>query len=289
MSQDHGTPERRAVDPTREQLAGLIAARMAQELDRLSADFRKPNGINACVLDDLLPEEIALRIFEAFPAQGRMRFNNTLRERKHVAAQMDRYDPILEEAIYAFQDARVVETVARITRLRALEPDEHLYAGGISVMSRGHFLNPHLDNSHDKDRERYRVLNLLYYVTPDWKPENGGNLELWDDGPKGRPREIVSRFNRLVLMITNRNSWHSVNRVKSDGRRCCVSNYYFSRYPADDRSYFHVTTFRGRPEQPLRDAVLRIDGRVRMAMRKHFPALLGETSHLYKKTPRDRR
>ena len=53
-----------------------------------------------------------------------------------------------------------------------LEFDETLYAGGISLMKNKDFLNPHLDNSHDKDKKKYRRLNLLYYVTPDWKYEN---------------------------------------------------------------------------------------------------------------------
>ena len=93
-------------------------------------------------------------------------------------------------------------------------------------MAPGHFLNPHIDNSHDGDQKNYRVLNLLYYITPGWRSENGGNLELWDQKVT-KPVEIPSLFNRLVLMSTNDKSWHSVNEVKADSRRCCISNYYF--------------------------------------------------------------
>ena len=85
-------------------------------------------------------------------------------------------------------------------------------------MAKGHFLNPHLDNSHDGEQKNYRVLNLLYYVSPDWKPEFGGNLELWDESVK-KPVEIPSLFNRLVLMSTNDKSWHSVNEVRIDRPR----------------------------------------------------------------------
>ena len=49
-------------------------------------------------------------------------------------------------------------------------------------MKKNQFLNPHLDNSHDKDRSRWHVLNLLYYVTPNWQEDFGGNLELWTNG-----------------------------------------------------------------------------------------------------------
>lgn len=166
-------------------------------------------------------------------------FKNSIKERKYVSAQMDEHPSILEEVVFAFQDPRVLELTAEITGLKALEPDSDLYAGGISSMRKGNYLKPHLDNSHDKAGTRYRVLNLLYYVTPDWREEYGGNLELWDQGPKGAPRTIPSLFNRLVLMMTNRTSWHSVSEVMHDGNRCCVSNYYFPQLPPRRRT----TTF----------------------------------------------
>ena len=150
-------------------------------------------------------------------------------------------------------------------------------------MGQGNFLNPHLDNSHNNDRSLYRVLNLLYYVTPDWQQGNGGNLELWPAGTKAEPLTIVSRFNRLVVMTTGPDSWHSVSEVRIDTPRCCVSNYYFSEHPVGDKEYFRVTTFRGRPEQPLRDMVLRADAALRQGIRALKPAGLVRTTHLYER------
>jgi Rps23 Pro-64 3,4-dihydroxylase Tpa1-like proline 4-hydroxylase len=185
--------------------------------------------------------------------------------------------------VFAFQDPRIVEIVAYITGIRRLEPDAELYAGGISIMGRGHFLNPHVDNSHDNERERYRVLNLLYYVSPDWTLENGGNFEMWPQGIDGAPLTVMSRFNRLLVMETSRDSWHSVNRVEVDRSRCCVSNYYFSPDPPGDESYFHVTSFRGRPGQAFRDLVLRADSALRMLIRKFARKGIAETRHIYRK------
>jgi len=103
--------------------------------------------------------------------------------------------------------------------------------------------NPHLDNSHDKDRNMWRALNLLYYVTPDWKIENGGNLELWPKGPKQDQITIHSKFNRLVVMATHNNSWHSV----------------------------------------IRDIYLKMDSFARMQIRKIFKKGVVENPHKYKK------
>lgn len=264
-------------------LADLILPKLTAEKERMKEEFSVKGRINTCFIDNLLPENVARDIYNAFPTPEEMAIHKSLRENKRIAAQMDLYNPLLEEIVYAFQDERIVKIIEEITGIEQMIPDEHLYAGGISLMAKGNFLNPHLDNSHDNDRENYRVLNLLYYVTPDWKLENGGNLELWDKGVKNKQRTILSKFNRLVLMITNKSSYHSVSKVIADGKRCCVSNYYFSKIPAETREYFHVTSFYGRPEEPVKDMILRADALVRNFVRKITRKRIIETKHIYKK------
>lgn len=268
---------------TRDKLADLILEKLVTNKEKLKEEFSLPSRINSCALDNLLPTEIANEIYGAFPSPEDMAIHKSLRENKRIAAQMDLYNPLLEEIVYAFQDLRIVTLVEEITGLEKMIPDKLLYAGGISLMGTGNFLNPHLDNSHDNYRENYRVLNLLYYVTPDWELDNGGNLELWDEGVNNTQRVIHSKFNRLVLMITNKSSIHSVSKVTAQGKRCCVSNYYFSPKPAEQSEYFHVTSFYGRPEEPLRNVLLRADTFVRQVIRKIAKKRIVETKHIYKK------
>lgn len=264
-------------------LADLILQRLESEQERLTQAFRDDTQINSCYIDDVLPEVITREIYAAFPDPETMAAHKSIRENKKVAAQMDLYHPILEAIVFAFQDQRIVKICEAITGIENMEPDALLYAGGISLMAPGNFLNPHLDNSHDVDRARYRVLNLLYYVSPDWQIENGGNLELWDQGVHGTPRTIVSKFNRLALMITNKSSFHSVSKVVANANRCCVSNYYFSEKPADHQSYFHVTSFYGRPEEPFKNVLLKIDRNLRQFVRNITGKRLVKTKHIYKK------
>jgi Rps23 Pro-64 3,4-dihydroxylase Tpa1-like proline 4-hydroxylase len=271
------------VDLNRNLLARHLCDGLAKRADELRRQWSCTGPINHFVADDVFPENWAQAIRSAFPPGNEMVLKRSLREVKYVTAQMDRYHPLLEEAVYAFQAPEVVELVGDLTGVKALEPDERLYAGGVSLMAPGHFLNPHVDNSHDMRRQRYRVLNLLYYVSPGWTEQNGCNLELWPGGLAGRPITVVSRFNRLAVMVTHQASWHSVSKNRSREDRCCVSNYYFSRYPVGGREYFHVTSFRGRPEQRLRDLVLRGDIWARMALRKLFPRGVKENPHFYKR------
>lgn len=268
----------------RNALADLIFDAIVLEKDRIKKQFDDSrNAIGHFFIDDLLPEDIALQIDQSFPKPDEMVLKKSLREDKYVAAQMDLYNPLLEEIIYAFQDKRIVEIIAEICGIEQAFADENLYAGGLSMMGSGQFLNPHLDNSHDKDRERWRVLNLLYYVTPDWEESYGGNLELWPDGLKNRQITIHSKFNRLAVMATHNGSLHSVSPVVHEGFRRCVSNYYFSKKPLLATDSFHVTSFRGRPENKVTDMVLQVDTWLRMTIRKFFKKGIKENPHVYKK------
>ncbi len=268
----------------RRSMANLIMERLDAARDGLRAQFiASEPDIGYFYIDEVLPVEVASAIHASFPAPETMTLRNSLRERKLIAAQMNRYNPILEEAIYAFQDARVVTALRSICGMASAYPDENLYAGGISMMTEGHFLNPHIDNSHDMDRDRWRVLNLLYYVSPDWKLANGGNLELWPHGLDSPAITVESKFNRLVVMATHGRSLHSVSPIRVDRARCCVSNYYFSDEPLRDDDEFHVTSFRGRPEQPVRDTILRADAAARGMVRKLFPKGVRENPHVYKR------
>jgi Rps23 Pro-64 3,4-dihydroxylase Tpa1-like proline 4-hydroxylase len=212
-----------------------------------------------------------------------MMLKKSIRENKYVGFEMSKYNPQLEECLYAFQDPRVVNFISELCGVKNVYPDESLYAGGLSSMGKDQFLNPHLDNSHDKDRELWRILNLLYYVTPSWETSHGGNLELWPNGLKEKQITIQSKFNRLVIMATHQESLHSVSPVCKDAYRNCISNYYFSKHPFRESDEFHVTSFRGRPHQKLKDKLLQLDSSLRMGIRKIFKKGIVENPHVYNK------
>jgi hypothetical protein len=77
---------------------------------------------------------------------------------------------------------------------------------------------------------------------------------------------VPALFNRLVLMQTDRRSWHSVNAVRGPGSRCCVSNYYFSKRSPIGNGYRHVTTFSARPDQGTKRILFGLDGAIRNAL-----------------------
>src|SRR4051812_6939474 len=123
------------MDLSRTAIADLIVERISAERDLGEQYAAAP--IRHFVVENLLPEAVARAIHEAFPAPSGMMLRRSIREQKYVTSQMDRTGRLVEDAVFAFQDPRVVKAVAQVTRIRRLEPDAELYAGGISVMGKG--------------------------------------------------------------------------------------------------------------------------------------------------------
>lgn len=259
-------------------LVELIVSKLIKDFAVLKGYWNEPQGTSTkhFFVDNLLPDDIAFEIYNAFPKDALGFYNReSFREKKKTSADLSEYKKILSDITYAIQDEKVVNLIAKITGFTSIEPDPKLYAGGLSMMFAGDYLNPHIDNSHDADRERYRRLNILFYVSPDWKAENGGNFELWDD-LRLTPKTIISKFNRMVVMETNKSSWHSVSAVVVDNPRCCVSNYYFSSISPEDSDYYHVTSFLGRPHQKIRSSLGRLDNILRNIIATTFNITRGK-------------
>lgn len=257
----------------KDQFTDLIIQRLSETKDQLKKQFSLQHPIKVArhfVLDDLLPADIAERIYANFPKPRQMRLLSSYGELKLKYSHIKNTAKLLQELNLAIQDARVVAIIEEITGIKNQVADTSQQAGGISALFEGYYINPHLDNSHDLQRKRYRTVNVLYYVSPNWQEENGGNYELWNTSVTERII-VPSFFNRLVVMETNRTSWHAVNPVRCQAPRCCLFNYYFSEDSPEGEDYFHGPSsiffnplFKARPEQTvrrtlakLRDIVLR--------------------------------
>lgn len=240
----------------KKELTDLILQRLNETKTQLKKDFFIEHPIKVArhfALDNLLPTEIAERIYAEFPKPSEMHLLTSPGKIKLKYCHLKDASNLLQNINAAIQDPRVVAAIEDITQIKNQIPDPTRFAGGISMLLKGYYINPHLDNSHDVQMKRYyRTMNMLYYVSPNWTRENGGNYELWDEAIENRIL-VPSLFNRLVVMETNRSSWHAVNPVLCDAPRCCIFNYFFSEQSPEGEAYFFdAPSFKPRPEQKIR-------------------------------------
>lgn len=244
------------------QLTDLIVKRLNEAKEHVKKQFFLKHPIKVArhfALDDLLPTEIAESIYANFPKPSQMHLLSSAGKIKLKYSHLKDTSSLLQDINSAIQDPKVVAEIEDITEIKKQIPDPTRYAGGISTLLKGYYINPHLDNSHDVQMKRYyRTVNLLYYVSPNWQRGNGGNYELWDESITNHIL-VPSFFNRLVVMETNSTSWHAVNPVLCDAPRCCVFNYFFSEVSPEGRAYFfNQSSFRPRPEQKIRRTMARV-------------------------------
>ncbi|MDP1603842.1 MAG: 2OG-Fe(II) oxygenase [Legionella sp.] len=241
------------------QLTALIVKRLNEAKAQLKKEFSLEHPIKVArhfALDDLLPIEIAEQISASFPTPKKMHLIHNRGKIKLKYSHLKDTATLIQDINAAIQTPEVVAIIEEITGIKNQIPDPTRYAGGVSTLLKGYYINPHVDNSHDVEIKRYyRTVNVLYYLSPNWGPENGGNYELWDESIENHIL-VPSLFNRLVVMETNSKSWHAVNPVLCDAPRCCIFNYFFSEQSPEDKAYFFDTpSFQARPEQKIRRAV----------------------------------
>jgi len=70
---------------------------------------------------------------------------------------------------------------------------------------------------------------MLVYLNASWGPENGGELQLWDDD--GPAVTVVPEFNRTVVFRTSGSSWHGHPKPVHGRPRRSVAAYFYAEEP----------------------------------------------------------
>jgi hypothetical protein len=248
--------------------------------DRLSADMRSTSrqGCGVAVLDDLLPSAWRDEILRGVPPRESMLRLKSLGERKFCMAQTSAMTSALRNCVAAFASTPIADKLATVMGRNELAPDGALYNGGVTVMSPGDFMRPHLDNSHNRDRNRQRRLVVLYYLSSPWRPEDGGALTIWSRKPLRRLHVIPYRPNRLVLMELGAEAWHSVDPVRGASDRVNLTTYFYDA--EETRTPVHLTRFMGWPGQAFTNAILEAQFRLRMLAQKAGAGRFARNHHI---------
>jgi len=182
----------------------------------LKDSFLSAEPFDHVVIDDFFLPEIADGLaaeFPTFESDIWAEYNNPL-EIKKTSNNWNKF-PTLTYSVFSFLNSD--EFVGEMSKLTGdpLYPDTGLHGGGWHTHRPGGKLNTHLDYSIHPKLKLERRLNLIVYIAPNWVPEWGGKLGLWEVDTDGRTpgklaQEIDCLFNRAVIFDTSQNSWHGL-------------------------------------------------------------------------------
>ena len=129
---------------------------------------------------------------------------------------------------------RILSSIFEIPNLIG---DEDLAGGGLHMIGDGGFLRVHADfNQSDKKLGFHRRLNLILYLSDEWKDSYNGNLELWNTDLTKAEVEIKPISNRMICFNTQPDgeiiAYHGHPKplkVPKDIYRKSIALYYYTK------------------------------------------------------------
>ena len=170
------------------------------------------------IIDDFFDEPLAHFIAHEFPAYDNniwtSVYDNPI-EVKRACNHWDNFPLHIYNAFTYFCSYEFNQILSKHFNVDSLVPDYGLHGGGMHSHKRGGKLNIHKDYSIHPKINMMRHYNIIVYVTPNWKPEWSGGLEMWSHDEKtNKPKELIktieNKFNRAVIFNTTQNSWHGL-------------------------------------------------------------------------------
>ena len=145
--------------------------------------------------------------------------------------------------------------LAEITGVWGLVPDPYLSGAGYHVVPQGGRFDVHADRNVDHNTGLTRRLAMITYLNKGWKPEYGGQLELWATDASRCEVVIEPDFNRTILFEVEDINFHGVRPVEGVGLERKSFAAYFHTVgsstgvvPAPHNSIYAPTFYRKRPE-----------------------------------------
>lgn len=236
-------------------------------LPAMASAYQSADPFPHVVINEFLDPAAAERAGKEFPAydSGRWNTHRHVNELKSNDTDPDGWGPTLQAILADLNSARFVSFVSKLTGIEELLADPSLEGGGLHQSARGGFLNVHADFTvHPLKREWRRRVNLLLYFNDEWKPEYGGDLELWATDMSHRVQTVPPVANRAVIFTTNVDSYHGHPEPLAcppDMARRSLALYYFVLEPD---AYVRSTEYRARPGDGAHGVLIYAD---KMALR----------------------
>ncbi len=165
------------------------------------------------VIDNFLDESLAEALVQDFPDIFEMNLSHHyLFAKKYELGIRKRKSDSFQKLYEELTSNRLRLFIKEIVN-EDLFVDREL-CGDIHLGLNGGFLDIHTDfNLHQLKDNWLHSLNIIIYLTKDWKEEFRGQL-LLKSGLKGVTHQIYPRFNRCIIMRSDDTTYHGYSQLK---------------------------------------------------------------------------
>jgi Rps23 Pro-64 3,4-dihydroxylase Tpa1-like proline 4-hydroxylase len=225
-------------------------------------DYRTASPFRHAVIDGLLPDAVLDELLTEFPEPTeRWRHFDDRHQRKSGAGLLEAdLGPRTRNVLAEFNSAAFVDFLQTLTGIEEpLIGDPHYKGGGLHQILPGGYLKIHADFNRHPAFGLDRRVNVLLYLNHDWRPEWGGQLELWNRSMTFAEQRIEPTFNRMVVFTITDTAFHGhpdpLRCPEGRVRRSLAFYYYSNGRPDHERSETHTTLFQQSPADLAPDQV----------------------------------
>lgn len=204
------------------------------DIPKLHTSFVHAKPFPHVVIENFLQNDIAHAMSDSFPSVSDHSWYSYCSpiEVKRAMDNLDQMPEIITKFFHILSCQDTIDTFCQISGIHDLEYDPYIHGAGLHAHPQYGRLNIHLDyEKHPYLHDKERRLNLILFMTKDWKDEWGGHNELWDS-PEGNLRvKTPVKFNTAILFQTNHSSWHGIPEIiqcPPNHWRRTIAYYYIS-------------------------------------------------------------
>ena len=215
---------------------------------KLNFNYLKTKPFPNIVLDNFLNNTIAMKCFEELKSKDYWQTEDSANEymKPHQVSKwftpwdnvslenLKLVTPTVYHTLQYFNSKLFLSYLEDLTGIKGLMGDPGYSGGGAHKIRKGGKLSLHVDFNIHSETKRFRVLNLLLYLNPQWEEEWEGALELWDLDNKKLSDKIYPIFNRAVIFTLSDKSVHGhpVPLKTPEGiERYSLALYYYIEEP----------------------------------------------------------
>lgn len=180
-------------------------------IKELNKTFISGKPFENIVIDNFLSDEYAEKIYQEFPTQYKdwYKYLNPI-EFKYTFDNIENLTEDIKKYFYILSSNRLIQFITELTGIPNLEQDPYLHGAGLHCHATNGKLDIHLDYEKHPYSGKERRINIILFISKDWKTEWNGANELWDENITSCVKKTDIKFNRAIIFKTNDISWHGV-------------------------------------------------------------------------------
>lgn len=206
-------------------------AMTASQRDDLRATYASAAPYPHLIIDGLFPANRLRPVAEEFDAAppGLLHDIHTGLQRKRATPPDSALPACVQEYFNTVNSGPFIRFLSDVTGIPNLIPDPALHGGGMHEVGEGGGFEIHIDfEQHPRTFLKNR-LAVITYLNDDWRPEDGGSLELWYVKPPRRAASITPIFGRTVILEQSRIAAHGHPQpIRHERKRRSVTAYFYT-------------------------------------------------------------